>query len=125
MAEYIEGRCWNRTDFQQLNNIERLVRLLKQLHDLPQEGPEFFALKTEQLYWSEIRRELLPIPKRLHALQLRMQKVMGYAQSKYKARVVCYNHLLNSQLLETEAGLRLVGNQRHSMSPFMICRGGT
>jgi len=58
--------------------------------------------------------------KGLHALRLRMQKMMDYAQSKYKARVVCHNHLLNSQLLETEAGLRLVGNQRHSMSPFTI-----
>jgi len=109
VAEYIAGRCWTNADFQQLGNIERLAKLLKQLHGLPQQGPEFFALKTEQRYWSDIRREVMPIPKRLHALQLRMQKVMAYARNKYRARVVCHNHLLNSQVLETETGLRLVG----------------
>jgi len=109
VAEYIAGRCWAKTDFQQLGNIERLVELLKQLHGLPQEGPEFFALNAEQRYWSDIRCELMPTPKRLHALQLRMLKIIGYAQGKYQSRVVCHNHLLASQVLETDTGLRLVG----------------
>lgn len=119
VAEYIAGRCWAKADFQQLGNIERLAKLLKQLHGLPQEGPGFFALKTEQRYWSGIRREVMPIPKRLHALQLWMQKVMGYARNKYRARVVCHNHLLNSQVLETETGLRLVGWESAALNePF-------
>jgi len=109
VTEYLDGRCWRAADFQRFNNIERLTALLKQVHGLPKDGPVFSASKTEQCYRAEIRREFCAIPKRLHTLQLRMQKVIDYVQGRYRAGAVCHNNLRASQVLETEQGLRLVG----------------
>ncbi|MEH6357755.1 MAG: phosphotransferase [Pseudomonadales bacterium] len=110
VTEYLEGRGWTAIDFQQTNNIERLAELLKQLHSLPKdEAPVFSASKTEQCFWAEIRRECTVIPKRLQALQLRMQKVIGHLQAAHRQGVVCHNNLQASHVLETEQGLRLVG----------------
>lgn len=110
VTEYLEGRCWTAADFQQANNIERLAELLKQLHALPKDSaPVFSATKTEQCYWAEVRRECFVIPKRLQALQLRMQKVISHLQAAHRQGVVCHNDLQGSHVLETGQGLRLVG----------------
>ena len=110
ITEYLEGRCWTAVDFQQTNNIERLAELLKQLHGLPKEkAPIFSASKTEQCLWAEIRRDSIDIPKRLHGLQLRMQKVISLLQAGHRQGVVCHNNLQGSHVLETEQGMRLLG----------------
>lgn len=109
VTEYLEGRCWTAADFQQLENIERLVELLKQLHDLPKIGPVFSVTKAESFYWAAIKHEYDVIPNRLQTLQKRMGKVIDYLQERRGAGVVCHNNLLDSHVLETEHGLRLVG----------------
>lgn len=108
VSEYLEGRCWQQDDFQRAGNIQRIAQVLKQLHALPPEGHAFLAGKAEQCYWSEIRRDLKPIPKRLHALQLRMQQVISHAQTHYREQAVCHNNLHAANVLESEQTLRFV-----------------
>lgn len=109
VTEYLEGRCWSSADFKTLANIERLAELLKQLHSLPDEGPLLSALETEQRYLRSINRELFEIPKRLQALQQRINQLICHVEVHYPERVACHNNLLTSQVIETSAGLALTG----------------
>jgi len=109
VTEYLDGWWWSAPDFQVLSNIERLADLLQRLHVLPGEGPVFSMLEQVYDYWDAINLESIGVPRYLLALQQTMNKLINGAEDDYPERVVCHNHLLLSRVIETEAGLQLVG----------------
>lgn len=109
VTEYLEGRCWRSEDFQNMANIERLAKLLKKVHGLPKSSSELNAVEKANNYWRLLQSEYVKQSPRLKALQTRMARVIDYADAHFSEKVVCHSNLLNSQVVETADGLKLVG----------------
>ena len=96
LRRYLPGRSWVDSDLDNPGNLERLARLLRELHGLAPVGAAFDPLTAARRYAAQLGSE------RSRSILRRAEKLVQQLATDSTAPALCHNDLVCQNVLEGE-----------------------
>jgi len=96
LRRYLKGRSWIVSDLDSLVNLERLARLLRELHSLAPVGTAFDPLAAARRYTAQLGSE------KSRAILRRAEELMRQLTADTAGLALCHNDLVCHNVLESE-----------------------
>ena len=98
ITQFIPGNFWNEADFQSIDNIHRLVSLIKSIHTLPAIDGTLDFVQRIQHYWLSINSDK-NISRELKKIEPQIQYRIEASIAANSKPCLCHNDLLSSNLI--------------------------
>lgn len=108
VTRFVEGRHWAEQEAKTEQNIERLVRLLKQVHALPATGKRLIPENVTERYLRGIKAQFVIIPERFKALRQTMDRVMYECSRANTEPCLCHNDPVLGNIIDNGDRLFLI-----------------
>ena len=102
LRRFLPGRSWTVSDLASNENLERLARLLRELHSLPPAGARFEPLAAARRYAAQLACE------NSRSILDRAENLVQEMEVDSMEMVLCHNDLVCQNVLEGEQRLMLI-----------------